>query len=326
MMRNLYLAPLLIPAVILSACGGSDDTPAPTTEPAVGIVNIAISDAPMNQVSKVELVLDKLIMTDKDGTVHQHDMGQHRFNLLDFQGMESHEVINALELPAGHYHDVHFTLINGDQSDGCAIENSQGRLPLMVENNRLPLDDFMLNEHENLFLTMEIDLYQSMHLNDDQYHLNHYGIYSVDNKKMGHLIGEMDPQWIADCETTHSDKAPIGGQFYHMAYLYQNNVTNLTQMADMSSTRNDGKFSPVAVAPIHQDMNGDWSFAMGYLPAGDYHIAYTCLSHLDDPVTDDISQGTFSLFQDAGSVTIENDGQETTHQCGNGHGNHGGRR
>lgn len=318
------LISLLIPTIVLGACGGSDDSPTPTTDLAVGMVNIAISDSPMSQVSNVELVLDKLVMTDAHGTVHQHDLGQHRFNLLDFQGTKSHEVIRNLELPTGHYHDVHFTLINGDQSDGCAIENGQGRLPLIVENNHLPLHDFVLNQHENLFLTMEIDLYQSMHLYDNQYHLNHDGIYSIDNRKMGHLIGEMDPQWIANCEITHSDNAPLGGQFYHMAYLYQNSVTGLTQMADISPARNDGKFSPVAIAPIHQDMSGDWSFAMGYLPAGDYRVAYTCLGHLDDPAIDDMSQDTFSLFEDAGSVTVGEGGQETTHQCGNGHGNHGG--
>ncbi|GIU39894.1 hypothetical protein TUM3794_16400 [Shewanella colwelliana] len=323
-MRTLHLVPLLIPTIMLSACGGSDNSAPPHSEPAVGLVNIAISDSPMSQVSKVELVLDKLIMTDEHGTVHQHDMAQHRFNLLDFQGMQSHNVISNLELPAGHYHDVHFSLINGDQSEGCAIENGQGRQPLIVEDNHLPLHDFRLSEHENLFLTMEIGLYQSMHFSDNQYHLNHDGIYSVDKREMGHLIGEMDPQWIADCETAHADKVPLGGQFYHMAYLYQNSLANLTQMADMSPARNDGKFSPVTVAPLHQDMNGDWSFAMGYLPAGDYRVAYTCLGHLDDPATDDLSQGTFSLFEDAGSVTVDDNGQETRHQCGNGHGGHGG--
>ena len=324
-MRNQYLASLLLPTMLLSACGGSDDSNPPTTEPTFGLVNIAISDSPMNQVSKVELVLDQLVMTDEHGTVHTHDMAQHRFNLLDYQGMASHNVISDLQLPTGRYHDVHFTLINGDQSNGCAIENGQGRSPLMVEGDHLPLHDFMLNEHEALFLTMEIDLYQSMYHGDNQYHLNHDGIYSIDNRDMGHIKGEMDPQWIADCETSNTDKAPIGGQFYHMAYLYQNSVTSIEQMADVSPTRSDGKFSPVAVSPIHQDMNGDWSFAMGYLPAGDYRVAYTCLGHLDDPALDDLSQGTFSLFEDAGSVTVEEGGQETTHQCGNGHRGRGGR-
>ncbi|PIW62310.1 DUF4382 domain-containing protein [Shewanella sp. CG12_big_fil_rev_8_21_14_0_65_47_15] len=320
-MRHISL--LLIPTILLSACGGSDSSNDPIADAKVGTVNIAISDSPMSEVSKVELVLDQLVMTDEHNHVYTYDMGHQRFNLLDYPGMASHKVISDLQLPAGHYHSVHFTLVNGDEADGCAIENGHGRLPLMVEDGHLPLRDFVLNEHDNLSFTMEIDLYRSMHFSDHQYQLNHNGIYSVDDRYMGHLNGEMDPQWIADCEIANAAKAPFGGQFYHMAYLYQDNVTGIEQMADIRSDKTDGKFSPVAVSPIHQDRNGDWSFAIGYLPVGNYRVGYTCLGHLDDPAQDDIHQSQFSLFKDAGSVAIAEGGQATTHRCGNGHGGRG---
>lgn len=322
-MRHISLLPLLIPTILLSACGGSDSSNDPIADTKFGTVNIAISDSPMSEISKVDLVLDQLVMTDEHNKVHTYKMGLHRFNLLDYQGMTSRRVISDLQLPAGHYHDVHFTLVNGDEADGCAIENGHGRLPLMVEDGHLPLHDFVLNEHDSLSLTMEIDLYRSMHFNNNQYQLNHSGIYSVDDRYMGHLNGEMDSQWIADCEISHAAQAPVSGQFYHMAYLYPSNATNIEQMADVRPDKTDGKFSPVAVSPIHQDRNGDWSFAIGHLPVGNYRVGYTCLGHLDDPAQDDINQSQFSLFKDAGSVTIKEGGQATTHRCGNGHGGRG---
>ncbi len=320
----LTLIPFALSGFMLAGCGGSDDNTPPEQVVSTGSVSIAISDAPMSQVSRVELVLDKLVMTDAHGQVHSRDMAQHRFNLLDYQGKESHKVIDGLELPAGQYHDVHFTLVNGDQAQGCAIENGQGLHPLMIENGRLPMANFTLGEHQHLNLTMEIDLYQSMHFSDGQYQLNHHGVYSIDNETMGHLFGEMDSQWIADCETQNADNAPEGGQFYHMAYLYSNEVTNISQMGDIVQDRSDGLFSPVAISPVRQDINGNWFFAMGYLPSGSYRVGYTCLGHLDDPAQNDMTQGAFSLFEDGGEITVEDGGRETRHQCGRGHGGHRG--
>ncbi|WP_428617353.1 DUF4382 domain-containing protein [Shewanella sp.] len=320
----LTLIPFALSGFMLAGCGGSDDNTPPEQVVSTGSVSIAISDAPMSQVSRVELVLDKLVMTDAHGQVHSRDMAQHRFNLLDYQGKESHKVIDGLELPAGQYHDVHFTLVNGDQAQGCAIENGQGLHPLMIENGRLPMANFTLGEHQHLNLTMEIDLYQSMHFSDGQYQLNHHGVYSIDNETMGHLFGEMDSQWIADCETQNADNAPEGGQFYHMAYLYSNEVTNISQMGDIVQDRSDALFSPVAISPVRQDINGNWFFAMGYLPSGSYRVGYTCLGHLDDPAQNDMTQGAFSLFEDGGEITVEDGGRETRHQCGRGHGGHRG--
>ncbi|ASJ98562.1 DUF4382 domain-containing protein [Shewanella marisflavi] len=320
----LTLIPFALSGFMLAGCGGSDDNTPPEQVVSTGSVSIAISDAPMSQVSRVELVLDKLVMTDAHGQVHSRDMAQHRFNLLDYQGKESHKVIDGLELPAGQYHDVHFTLVNGDQAQGCAIENGQGLHPLMIENGHLPMANFTLGEHQHLNLTMEIDLYQSMHFSDGQYQLNHHGVYSIDNETMGHLFGEMDSQWIADCETQNADNAPEGGQFYHMAYLYSNEVTNISQMGDIVQDRSDGLFSPVAISPVRQDINGNWFFAMGYLPSGSYRVGYTCLGHLDDPAQNDMTQGAFSLFEDGGEITVEDGGRETRHQCGRGHGGHRG--
>ncbi|QYJ90798.1 DUF4382 domain-containing protein [Shewanella halotolerans] len=319
----LAFLPFPLVGLMLSGCGGSDDTSPP--EPlATGTVSIALSDSPMSQVSRVELVLDKLVMTDAHGQRHTQDMAQHRFNLLDYQGMDSHRVIDGLELPAGQYHDVHFTLVNGDQAQGCLIENGQGQHPLMIEDGRLPMANFTLGEHQHLNLTMEIDLYQSMHLSDGQYQLNHHGIYSIDDDTMGHIFGEMDPQWIADCETQYAASAPEGGQFYHMAYLYPSEVTSLAQMGDIAQSRDDGLFSPVAISPIRQDINGNWFFAMGYLPAGNYRVGYTCLGHLDSPPQNDMTQGAFKLFEDGGEIGVEDGGRETRHQCGGGHGGHRG--
>ncbi|WP_299808235.1 DUF4382 domain-containing protein [uncultured Shewanella sp.] len=322
-MRILFTLPITAISLLVLGCGGSDSS-SPPEAPLLGTLNIAISDAPMAHIDKVELVLNKLVMTDPSGKQHQYNLNNHHLDLLNYQGMESHLVVDGLPIAAGHYKDVHFILADKADSSGCSIENNSGRHPLNIEENRLPLHDFVIEHNQAMSITMEINLYQSMHLTSGEYHLDHRGIYSIDNREMGHLIGEVDPQWIADCETKHMDKAPLGSQFTHMAYLYSSDVNQLEQMADISPTRTDNRHSPFAVSPIHQDHQGNWSFSAGYLPAGDYRIGYSCLAHLDDPATDDINQGQFSLFTEAGLVSIVDGGRQTNHQCGNGHGGHGG--
>jgi len=318
---------LLSSLLLVNACGSDSSDPEKETVLPTGKLSLAISDSPMSGVSHLGLVLDELVMTDAAGVTHRHDLQDMTFNLLDYQGMDSHMVIEGVDMPAGHYHDAYITIHQGDGNQGCYIEDGQGRHGLHVTDGNLPVQGFELVAGEHLSLTMEIDLYRGLSYHQGQYQLNHQGMWSIDNRYMGHLIGEVDPQWIADCETTFSGLVPTSGQFTHLAYLYPNTVTGISQMADMGSTPPSGLTAPSAVSPMMQDYNGNWHFAMGYLPEGEYRVGYSCLGHLDDPIADDISSGPFVIFKDSGSITIETGsqgGQQTVHECGRGNGGHHG--
>jgi hypothetical protein len=93
----------------------------------------------------------------------------------------------------------------------------------------------------------------------------------------------------------------------------------------MGTTPPAGLTAPLSVSRLLQTTDGDWYFAMGYLPEGNYRVGYSCLGHLDDPILDDISTGPFVMYEDAGSIAIESGplgGQQTVHECGNGNGGH----
>jgi hypothetical protein len=313
----------------LGACGSDGDSTVTAPEQVLpqGQFSLAISDSPMAGVTHVGMVMGELVMTDAAGDIHRHDLQDMAFNLLDFQGMDSHLMVDSIDLPPGQYHDAYVTTQQGDGNDGCYVEDGQGRHGLHITNGQLPVSDFEVVADQHLAITMEIDLYRGLSNEQGQYLLNHEAMWSVDNSHMGHLLGEVDPQWIADCETTHSDLASAGGQFSHMAYLYPEEVTDINQMADMGTNPPAGFIPPTAVSPMMQDTDGNWHFAMGYLPAGNYRVGYSCLGHVDDPITDEITSGPFVMFKDSGSVTIEagtQGGQQTVHECGNGNGGHHG--
>lgn len=315
---------------LLAACdGGSSNEPAPTPQPTeTGTLSLAVSDAPMSGVTAVGLHLHELVMTDSNGVEHRYSLGDMTMNLLDYPGKLSHTVVDNMALPVGSYHNVYMTVVQGDGNNGCYVEDGQGRHALQVQDGQLPLMDFSVASGQHYGYTMEVDLYLGLqHDNQYDYSLNHDGMWAVNNMSMGHLLGEMDPQWVAQCEADNAALAPVGSVFTHLAYLYPATVTSMSQMADVSATPAAGRTAPIAVAPLRQDDQGNWYFGMGFLPAGTYRVGYSCLGHLDDPQVDDTTNGSFSMYADAGSVTIDagtTGGTETVHRCGMGNGGHHG--
>lgn len=324
-MKNYNKALFLSASIFLSACG--DDSDKVTENIAQGQLSLAVSDSPMTGISHVGMVMSELVMTDSSGIVHRHDLGNKTFNLLEYQGVNSHMLISGIALPEGHYHNVHINIVQGNGNQGCFVEDGQGRHGLHIANGHLPVKDFEIVAGQHHSMTLEIDLYRSLSHQQEEYHLNHRGMWSIDNRHMGHLLGEVDPQWIAECEMAYADKVPVGGQFNHLAYLYPSNVTHIDHMADMGTTPPSNRTAPSAVTPMKQDSKGNWYFTMGFLPKGDYRVGYSCLGHTDDPITDNLTNGDFKMFKDAGSITIETGitgGKSNVHVCGNGNGGHHG--
>ncbi|GGI72132.1 DUF4382 domain-containing protein [Shewanella gelidii] len=286
-----------VSAFVLCACDSSD-------KPQTGQVSIAISDAPMSGVNEVGMVLDQLVVRNKKGEQLKFDLQNKEFNLLQYRGMESNRVLNQVELKVGQYTDAHITVKQGDGNQGAYVDNGLGRHGLEVEAGQLPLRDFQVKGGQHLQMTMEVNLHQALTQTQDRFQLRHRGMWSVDNAEMGHLRGDVDAQWIADCETDYA-ASETDGEFGHLAYLYPAEVTEISQMSDIAPEALEAYTLPISVGPVFQDQQGMWHFTMGYLPAGNYRVGYTCLGHLDDPEVDDISTGDFSMFKDAGEVVVE---------------------
>lgn len=325
---------LLFLSMFLVACGGNSDTSnnpspnTPTTGSSTGTLSIALSDAPMRGVTGVMLQLDELVMTDESNVQHHYSLQGQHVDLIDYQGSHSLKVVDGLTMPIGNYHNVYMSVIQGDGNNGCYVEDDQGIHAMQVQDGRIPLMDFAVVANQHHSFTAEIGLYMGLHQDQEHnYTLSHHGSWSVNNRYMGHLLGEVDPQWIAECETQHSAMLPVNSEYMHLAYLYPNTVTSLTQMGDVNDAMSAGHISAIAVAPLRQDSAGNWYFEMGYLPEGTYRVGYSCLGDLDDPHRDDINSGLFSMFADAGTVTIDagaDGGSHTVMQCGRGNGGHHG--
>ncbi len=320
---------------VLAGCGGGGSsgpnsaphpTPDPMPEPRQGL-SIGLSDAPLDQVDHLVLQLHSLELIPSGQMGGQHaggdpillDLSQHRVDMLAYQGDKAYPLLDDHPLDPGRYQlRLHWTAGSGDM--GSFVEDGQGRHPLLADEAFLSLGEVLIRSGEHHGYTLELDLRQGLHHDDEAYRLSHQGLRWVEDATMGHLLGSVDASWIAECEADHAALAGPGSRFTHVAYLYPAG-TSLAAMDDMAPLAERDKVLPVATSWVRQAQPGDWVFAIGYLPAGDYQVGYSCLGHLDLPESNEAPESGFLLYRDGGALTIgsgEQGGQYNRHHCGGG--------
>ncbi|TKB48862.1 DUF4382 domain-containing protein [Ferrimonas sediminicola] len=322
---------ILLP--LLAACGGSgDSTPLNQPDPKPeGVVSIAISDAPVDNVSSVVLQLSSIDLTLRYqggyGEVVNIDLSDQEVDLLQYQGDAAAWLIEEQSIPAGEYM-AHLNVVDGSGDIGSYVEDGNGKHPLDIIQPHLPLGAITVLEGEAASFTLDVELRNALLFDEvNGYSLDIRGMRWVDNRYMGHLNGLVDQALIDACEADHADLARQDGSFTHVAYLYPTGSA-IEAMDDMALEAEAGKLLPTATAPILQMYNGDWRFQMGYLPEGEYQLGYTCLGHLDQPDTNEGIGSNFEIYDDGGAITIirgSNGGYNNNCQMGQGGRRGGGR-
>ncbi|MBY6187907.1 DUF4382 domain-containing protein [Marinobacter hydrocarbonoclasticus] len=314
-------------AALLVGCGGGDghQGEGPNHGPAPEGLSIGLSDAPADGVSHLVLHMDALELTPSGHMGGHHagsepivlDMSHHRVDMLAYQGDDAYPLLHQHHIEPGRYRlRLHWTPGSGDH--GSYVDDGSGRHPLYGDHPYFDLGEVAIRAGEHHHFTLEMDLRQGLHHNGEHYALEHHGMRWVDNGTMGHLKGTVDASWIADCEADNATLAGPDSQFVHVAYLYPGGTT-LAQMDDIAPQAEEGQVAPVATSWVHQDHNGEWVFGVGFLPAGEYQVGYTCLGHLDHPDSNEAPDSGFALYRDGGTVAIESGdtgGHHNTHRCG----------
>ncbi|MBY5994059.1 DUF4382 domain-containing protein [Ferrimonas balearica] len=314
-------------AGLLAGCGGGDGDSGPggpDPAPTQGL-SIGLSDAPADGVDHLVLQMHSLELTPHGHMGGHHgggdpimvDLAHHRVDMLAYQGEDAYPLLEHHPLEAGRYRvRLHWTPGQGDA--GSYVTDGDGRHPLHGDHDYLDLGEVTIDEGSHHGYTLELDLRQGLHHDGEQYQLSHHGLRWVDDQSMGHLMGSVEASWIADCEADNADWAGPDSRFTHVAYLYPAG-TALSAMDDMAPQAEADKVTPLATSWVHHDHDGNWVFAIGYLPAGDYQVGYSCLGHLDQPETNETEESGFALYRDGGALTIDSGdggGQHNRHHCG----------
>lgn len=280
---------------ILTACGGGGSS----SEPETGTASFAISDAPVEDLSKVVIEVDRITLRRVGGddivvdTFDSTDLGivnadTFQIDLLDWQGINQALVIDNLELPAGEYTNLRLKVLDQNIAHSYADRISDGaRRPIKVPSGELKLGKFSVTADAVQTFTIEFDLRFSMTLavGPDQYILKPRGVRIVKNEAAAMLSGDVDSA-LFDTDPACSGKAdPLAG---NIVYLYAGHGLDPADLADnFDATLSTDPVPASAIVPYSSvepyDTGSGWAYAFGYLPAGDYTLVFSCDAAGDDP-------------------------------------------
>ena len=286
------LVVLALSTVFLGACSEDDNEPLPT-------FSLAISDAPVESLSEVVVCFSQIelkgnsgavytvgdegliapndMCVDEDNNVIPNTVG---LNLLDYTGSDSIDFVQGITIEAGNYSQMRLIMSNG--SYGTDTETGE-KVAIEVPSNELKLDGFTAALGSVIDFTLEFDLRKSMTnpVGQDHYILKPRGVRLVDNNEVGHIEGT-----IAEALLANSQCEPLSDVTTSPAsvYLYTGADLALDTLAD-----NGGKEENQALASTTVSFNSEttsYDYAIGFVGAGDYTVAFSCDTQ-DDPEMDD---------------------------------------
>jgi hypothetical protein len=279
----------------LTACGGSSGN---NNNRETGIVSMAITDAPVDGVTRVQLSISRIDLKPASGSVVVYTPEEPIIieNLLDLQGTNAAALLPDTEVPAGDYNWLRL-YIDGGHPDSFVVTNEGGNVDLLVpgqQGNSLPntrhiqlVSGFVVPVDGRADFTIDVDLRRALTkpANSD-YYLLRPALRITDNSTTGSISGVVDEALVMAEECTND----LGNDQGVAVYLYEGTdaVTGDIHVNDNGGTI--GNDNPLTTSNVRLDTeSGLFTYSIGFVPAGNYTAALTCQALDDAPdQSDDI--------------------------------------
>jgi hypothetical protein len=315
MSRN-FLIVLWISSFLLTACGGggSGGSASPAAQPPAddlgaaetGLVTVAITDGPMEDIEDVVFHLTHIDLGHADGQVTRLELhgGPQDVEMLELQNGVTHDLLDRALVPAGTYEWVQLG-IDFQQSHVGTHSGGRHGLQLGEENALRVREPFEIQDNEHAEFIIDFDLrygIQHRHMGGmmgDRYEV-HSGLRLMLMDDTGGLVGTVDASLV---DINHPDCDPASGG--NWVYLFEGTAG---QPDDFAESDTDGISGPVATdrVELHAGV-GEYRYHFAFLPAGTYRIAFTCSGEWDESGDDDYpndpdGQFGFQAFSDPVNV------------------------
>jgi hypothetical protein len=261
--------------------GFSDSLPEDLNE-----VVITVTSITFRRSGAEDVVVDNFTLTidDKDMV----DVADFQMDLLDYRGLNQLEVIENLELDTGLYSEVSIEVEGDDINNSYVVEIDNGESKILnVPGGSLDLKDLQLSSGSQA-VTVEFSLAQALAFqsSDGSYLLTTTGIRMEDNQKAASLSGQIDST-LFDTVSPCSEKSdPLKG---NRIYLYEGKTLPSDSLVDVF-TSESSELPPDAMVPfavaslVFNKTTQSWDYSFGYIPAGEYTMAFSCNTEEDDSV------------------------------------------
>ena len=178
-----------------------------------------------------------------------------------------------------------------------------GTYPLQVPSNELKLDGFTAIPGFEAAYTVEFDLRKSLvdPVGQQAIFLKPRGVRLVENDTVGTLEGTVAEELVLAPECA-AKADPYAG---NAVYVYEGNGLDAAALGDdADATENDDEIRPYTIAPVtFNETSQDYEFVVGFVPAGDYTVSFSCLASFDEPETDEDEEDGFMLMT-ADEITV----------------------
>ncbi len=231
-----------------------------------------------------DVVVDTFTIPDQGIT----DADTFQINLLEYRGAKQLVVIENLELETGFYNEILIAILGDDINRSYAQEADDSLKEVTVTNSVLSLPGISLSSGSQFF-TVEFSLAQALlyQSSSGRYLLTTSGIRIQNNVTAASLSGSVDRSLFNTVSPCSEKSDPEDG---NRIYIYQGTGLNSNQLADVytsdsSITPPDNALAPFAVASLVENtFTNTWEYAFGFLPAGDYTLAFSCNTSSDNAV------------------------------------------
>lgn len=261
-------------------CSSDDDD-----EAAPVLLTLRFGAGQIEPIKEVVLSIDRIELRGSAGTLLTVDNftipslqangdGVFAVDLLTLDAASGVAVFTDQAFAPGFVTSIDIYLDSTAPDDSYVLDENDQRLPLAVTDNRLRISgrEFLAGERDfaidfHLASALRRNASNSYRLEADQFRL-------VNADLSGTITGTVDPdlfETTADCE---EKSEPTEG---NRVYLYEGTLT-----ADaLGELQSGGDNTPYSVA-VPMGSGDNWRYTFGFIPTGDYTLAFACDAQDDD--------------------------------------------
>lgn len=268
--NRLLVTGALLGATFLSACGGGNGT--------TSRFSLAITDGPIDGADAVVISFDSIELKPKKGDSLVINLDQAAtINLLDYQGEVSAQLLNNAEVESGEYNWIRL----GVDASASYIEVDGAQFPLVIPSGAetgLKLNrGFTLAAGGRSYFTIDFDLRKSVHQQGTGDYKLRPVLRLVNNLEVSAIKGTVADALVNNVDCSNGSNNDTG----NVVYLFSGADATID---DIQGAETD----PLTTATVKfNSETSAFEFSIGFVPQGEYSLAFTCEAGLDDPTQND---------------------------------------
>jgi hypothetical protein len=322
--KLLAVIALAIALPVLDGCGCGFDCNSGNNNKGPAFLDLGFSDEDLEELKQVVIEVDKITLTRSGGenvvidTFSIDELGavnadSFQIDLLQYRGLNQLLVVTDLELDSQTYSALEIEIIDGDLNSSYVQESDDSLKQLNISGSSLSLPGMSLSTGNEAY-TVTFGLARALQYRSStgDYLLTTTGIRVQDNAVDASITGRVDSALFDEAAPCDAKTDP---ESENRIYLYSSTGMMQGQAGDVFTSNSSNEIpeetvAPFAVATLAEDtLTGTWQYALGFLPAGDYTLAFSCDAADDDPV--DYDSITVPLPDNqAYELSLEEGGQE----------------